>query len=380
MPSNIVVTVKLSKVKEDVMRRRLKNMGLDATGTKKELVYQLVKDTEEKIAKNVIPKGKAVQCDVCGGYSDLRNPECPYCGTIDEESLDKNNAPQDNVVLIKPTTKSSTAKKPAAKKKKRSEVVLGKAKKPTPKTNAETKAKTKVVKAEVYDNVKVATSEVLSKKHTENDLNESIGRIDAAKAKAGEGLYEYGRELALINKGELWKLRSSQQYKSFEAFCRDEVKISRQHAYRLMAVSTRYTEEQFTKFGISKCSIALTVPEEVRDKLLGDGSASKNELSERAKKLIDGEERARKTPPVSDEEKRVTVAVMPGIIEMPMQKRPSQDDWPIGKLTEPATSIADDPWCRLGLTNNLFLSVRLTRNEQGHWIAIIEFRRAEETA
>src|SRR4030042_1379619 len=126
-----------------------------------------------------------------------------------------------------------------------------------------------------------------------------------------------------------------------------------------MAVSTRFTEEQFSKFGISKCNIALTVPEEVREKLLGDGTASKEDLSEQAKKLIDGEERARKTPPVKDDENRVTVAVMPGIIEMPMQKRPSQDDWPIGKLTEPASAISDDPWCRVGLTNNVFLSFRL---------------------
>lgn len=339
-----LVTVKISEIKPDVMKRRLKELGLDSSGDAKDLVRRLISDVRKKIANKIIPAGKAGQCDVCGGFSDLRNPECPYCGTVDNEKDDNPAA--------------ANKKKSGSAKQKRSDIV-----KPTEKPAAPKQTET-----------------ALAKKYVEKDLNESIVAIGAAKARAGEGLYALGKELAKVHDLELWKLRKGNPYKSFKVFCVKEIGMSDRQAFKYMSVSSAYTEEQLSKFGITKCAIALTVPDEVRGGLLGDGSESERDMSERARKLVDGEQRARKTPPASDREKAVTVAIVPGIVEVVMQKRPKQDDWPAGKLTEPATAISDDPWFRLGLTNNVFLSVRLTRNEQGHFVAIVEHRREEEAS
>jgi len=147
----------------------------------------------------------------------------------------------------------------------------------------------------------------------------------------------------------------------------------------LMAVATNYTEKQLEHYGLSKLHLALQVPEELRTKLLGDGSEGKRALSEKAKLIARGEERAKQPPPI-DKSKAVTVAIVPGIVELPMMKRPTEADWPLDKPTDPATALQDDPWCRMQLTNNVVLTIRLTRNNKGEIIAIIEHRRRAESA
>ena len=60
-----------------------------------------------------------------------------------------------------------------------------------------------------------------------------------------------------------------------------------------------------------------------------------------------------------------------------MWKRPKEPG-PVGEETTPAKALTDDPWCKLKLTNNVMLYVRLTRGDDGELKAIIEHRRGEE--
>lgn len=395
-----VYTVDMSKVDEKLVDRYLVKLKLPDKGDAAGKVRRLVEKLKQMAAAGKIKKANLAKCDKCGGYSDIEYPECPYCGDtgVDEEAetaLDKAGAGlvgvMENIEQDAASSQEEQKPEPAKPpKKKRSEVGKAaagkKAKDKKPPKDKKKASKKKAAakpapeaKAEVVDEA----SGELAPMYTEVDLDRAVVEIAEAAVDTALGLYNYGQALAGVHSKELWKLRVDKagepRYKTFDHFCRDEVKISRQHAYRMMAVATNYTKAQLEQFGISKLHIGLEVPPELRSKLLGDGSESARDMSKRARELAGKEEAARHTPKV-DKSKAVTVAIVPGIQELPMQKRPLKVPWPLGKLTEPATSLQDDPWFRLPLTNDVVLSVRLTRNDKGEIIAIVEHRRGKETS
>lgn len=389
-----VYTVELAKVHEPTLDKYLVKLGLTSKGDLVGKTKRLVERQKEMGTKGEIKPENMAKCDNCGGCSDIDYDECPYCG-------DAGMVDEEEVVTAAAASSPEPEPAPPPPPKKRSEVgktTGGKGKKasgkkPAAKKAAKGKGGSKGKKAakgkpaaptpEAVGKVVEDGSAELLPAYTEKDLNKAVERIAEAAVDTAIGIYNYGQELAEVHSKELWKLRLDKdggpRHKSFDQFCRDEVKVSRQHAYRLMAVATNYTKAQLEQFGISKLHVALEVPPELRDKLLGDGSESKRELSKRARELAGKEEAARHTPKV-DKNKAVTVAIVPGIQELVMQKRPVKVPWPLGKPTEPAKSLQDDPWFRLPLTNDVVLSVRLTRNDKGEIIAIVEHRRGQETS
>ena len=387
-----VYTVKVSAVNEAVLKRFAKKAGLDLGGSLSDLIKRFVEHTKASVKAGTIPNDRLGRCDVCGGYSDLLLAECPYCGSSESDSETKeeekpNDGPTDTATT--PEEAAAKEEKPVAKKKEK------KAEKPVeePKESAvvrrkrsEAKKKDAALEPEAKDEVVEKSTEEKPvakaggiKPYTEADLDSAVANLAKAAVETVRGLYQYGKELQRISDLDLWKLRLGGKYRTFEIFCREELKISRQHAYRIMAVTRSYTETQLEKYGLMKLNLALQLPAELRTKVLGDGKKSLKEMSERAKALARGEDKSRQTPAI-DKSKAVTVAIVPGIVEVPMQKRPKEADRPIGEPTEPATSLRVDPWFRLPLTNNVVLTVRLTRNDKGEIIAIVEHRRREETA
>ena len=366
----MVYTVKLARVKPDVIARYLKKEGLALDGALDEQVKRLVDATKQAVKDGVLPKDRLGKCDTCGGYSDMMHDECPYCGEAESEPS-----------ASKPQAGAAKAEKKAEKKADPEEATS---------TQEMQQVVTPVLQPEIEppkimrkqrseaDPIK-SSKKAQPSKYSETDLNAAVATLAKAAIDTARGIYAYGKELQRINDLDLWKLRDNGKHVSFEAFCREEVKMSRQHAYRLMAVAKNYTEKQLEHYGLSKLHLALQVPEELRTKLLGDGSEGKRALSEKAKLIARGEERAKQPPPI-DKSKAVTVAIVPGIVELPMMKRPTEADWPLDKPTDPATALQDDPWCRMQLTNNVVLTIRLTRNNKGEIIAIIEHRRRAESA
>lgn len=345
-----LTALKKEKVRLKPLRARLSALELAINGTKADLIKRMIAHTKNQLSSGDLKIEDCGQCDVCLGYSDLNYPECPYCG--DGETESEKNEELDSKTKEADETKeknNSDKKEPKeAKKKKRSEV---------------NKESTDIVK------------------YSETDLDKAIENISSHSTKSAVEIYNIGKELKMIHDLSLWKLREGNPYGSFIQFLKAEVNLSRAHVYRLMEVASEYKLEAFEKFGFYKCKLALKVPDEARTKLLGDGKGeSRENISARAKELMEQEKDARKTAPVSDRNKAVTVAIVPGIVEVTMQKRPTDDDWPTGKLTEPAVSMTDEPWFRIGLTNNVFLTVKLALNDEGHIIAIVEHRRSEESA
>jgi hypothetical protein len=413
-----VYTVRMRRVKPSVVARHLEKCGLPVDGPIDEQVKRLVEHVKELVKGGQLPKERLAACDTCGGFSDMMEDECPYCGDAEmsddsvesaakQPSVEKpaekpartrSQAKADNgkKAAEKPEKKAGPAAKgnapPGEKMAEEKPLRASKAKKSAGGSKVAVKpaGKSKAADKKAEPAVIETTGETveLAAGLSEKDLDESVGRLAQAAVDTASGLYRYGQELQRIHDTGLWKLRQragskngGPAYKSFEQFCRDEVKLSRQHAYRLMAVTKGYTEKQLEQYGLSKLHLALQVPEELRSQVLGDGSASTRSMSEAARRLAQGETAARHTPPVpkADKDRAVTVAIVPGITEVPMWKRPT-GDWPKGKPTTPATSIKDEPWFRLPLTNDVVLTVRLTRTDKGEILAIVEHRRGKETA
>jgi hypothetical protein len=376
-----VLTVKLDVANPDVMRRRLSELKLSTEGEPADLIARLITEYKRQVQVKELPKSRIGQCEDCGGFSDLQINECPYCGAIDSESdqTDVDDEPLKKEPLKKEQLKKEQPKKEPLKKE---QPKKEQPKKESPKKEQLKKEQPKKEQPSRLKIVGTTKSDVLSSNTylVEKDLDDSISKLKEATLQTSRGLYEFGMELKRLEDLSLWKLRDNgTRYHSFEQFCREELKISRQHAYRIMRVVSNYTENQIEQFGIIKLNISLQIPEESRADLLGDGSDSARTISKRAKELAQNETKSRQTLPI-DRKTAVTVAIVPGIVEIPMMKRSGDADAPMGKTTQPATSLKDDPWFRYPLTNNVVLSVRLTRNDKGEIIAIVEHRRMIETA
>ncbi len=424
MAEKMVYTVKVGKVKPEIVAKYLVEYGQVAEGSIEDQIKLLVDTTKQRFKAGQIPEGHIAECDTCGGLSDMRLTECPYCGDSDldvEAAAPPPKTPPARTRTQAKAAKAEEAEKPTEKPAKGKGSAAGKKagkkaagagkgakskpaepaapeaepeetaaepekpEKPEPPPESEAVPEKPVESESEPGGVIEAAGEVVAdqQQYTESDLDAAVGNIARAAVETASGLYEYGRELQRVHDLGLWKLRLAPDgkgpaHKSFEQFCREEVKLSRQHAYRLMAVTKSYTEAQLQQYGIAKLHLALQVPEELRSNVLGDGSASSRAVSDRARQLAEGEKLSRQTPP-ADKRKAVTVAIVPGIVELPMQKRPVGDHR-AGELTSPARSIRDEPWFRLPLTNNVFLTVRLTLDDKGEIIAIVEHRRGEESA
>jgi len=380
--------VNLKLVKADVVKRRLSLMGLSSDGTIEEIVLRLVNEYKRQYKEGELTGGIG-KCDDCGGYSDLRIDGCPYCGAADtdDKTESKFSKSDESPIDAAANTIDNAAKKPKSDRKQKAEIKhavskpssTNKAKsKPAPKTSKVLVSDVAISDLEI-DEKSSATVSIVSR-YTETDLDAAIARLNQATLDTAVGLVTYCSELKNIHENELWKLRADgTMHKTFELFCKNELGISRSYAYQLITISSNYTLEQLSKFGFQKLRLALQVPPELRSKLLGDGSDTVRTMSDRARQLA-GKETKSRQPPAADKARAVMVAIVPGIIEVPMQARPNEGAWPAGKPTRPAKSLKDDPWFRLAMSGNVFLTVRITHNDKGEIIAIVEHRCGIETA
>jgi hypothetical protein len=140
---------------------------------------------------------------------------------------------------------------------------------------------------------------------TEADLDEAVRRIQAAKGEFAASGWRLGRMIAGVYDSHLWQLRQSAdgkpRYKSFEAFVREELKMSREHAYELMRTAKAYDEGKVAELGgMTKAAAVLMAPPEERERLetMAESGASVRELSAEATKAKGGKPRPPKPKPV----------------------------------------------------------------------------------
>lgn len=136
---------------------------------------------------------------------------------------------------------------------------------------------------------------VSSKVHTERELDEAVRDVEKLKAAGSVTLYQLGKRLVDIQDNQLWKLRTDKdqkgkvgvRWKSFDAFCHDELGISPSNASSLSNVARNFSENDVKLFGTKKLGLILQAPAEERPRLKAEveKGASKRAIETEVRKV-----------------------------------------------------------------------------------------------
>jgi len=382
MASKTVAGVQLSKVKPELINQALEKVGIEVTAD----LAQNIKNLSDYFATK--PSDELVKCDGCEGVSSISFDECPYCGMSDQ--------PPEGVTVKTPEPKQD---KPEAKPK---------GKKKAPVTPETTTALAKVSPATMSKPKKggaIHDAEIIPQ-GTIADLDQSVAAIQEAKGNAAKSHWTIGKLIAENHTKALWKLRTDAEgkslYSSFNAFCENELKISPAHAYNLMDIARAFNEEQVMKFGPSKLGLLLQVPPEDQAQLLAIAeTASKRQLQKQVDATKEKNKKEGKAAPVKEGRKKdvskataksgaagkgapattgtskkdvITIASITGNKTVKLFATPAKK----GDTPKEAKKLADEPWGRLELENNVEMFFKLKPNAGGHLTLQISTRRIEK--
>jgi hypothetical protein len=117
--------------------------------------------------------------------------------------------------------------------------------------------------------------------------------------------------------------------------------------------------------------VMITLPPDQRNHLARDaGDKTTSELSAEARALRNAEG-------VATPRGAITVAMAPGVVELPMKARPKANAK--RSSDKAAKSIADDPLAIEELSNNVHVSYTLIQNKAGELVLRIDRRRVNAT-
>jgi len=313
--------------------------GLDTAGLVSNLVLWY---------RAVTPKEELCDCSTCGGDSDARLDACPFCG--DTEETDMVVGQEEDVGQGAEGTVQGSEPEPKPSKPGR-----------------------RIVHASEPELVEAEVVEVVDKNAMEVDeLDKMLVDIHQLKAQSATSIWELGTKIKeLIDTGK-WRFRLDDngrtKYRTFPQFCKAELGMGYTQANRLVKVAEQFPRDQMERLGIAKCSVMLYLPKEVRDQLAtGAENKSVSQLSKEAQELRDGE-----TSP-STPRGSLTVAMAPGVVEIPLLARPKVN---ARKASDkPAKSLSEDPWAVEQLPNKVHCYYSVTKNKDGNLVLAIDRRR-----
>jgi hypothetical protein len=317
----------LERVQEPVIDRYLAYHNLPKTGRLPTKASRLHAYYHSCLQRSQIRE--VLQCDQCGGYSDAGLPECPYCGQTD--------APAALPAATNVTVVSVPVSEPA------SDLPDG----PDPGDEPEPEADPESEPSELVT--------------TERDLDVAVDRIKRAGAGAVGSLWKMGCELKRVHDVELWRLRRTTAgtvaHGTFGGFCREELGISSHYGYLLMQLAAKFSEQEVARIGPYKLRVVLQLADKAKAAQTAGTSAAPAPSGDTA------------TPRPNPRTDGVTVALMPGVVELRALKRSNP--------AKRAKSIADDPWAKLELENAVELHIRLTSDADG-LLFLVEAKRVRE--
>lgn len=240
------------------------------------------------------PKNQIADCMTCGAESDIRLPECPFCG-------DGDAAPEPAPPPV-PATSGKVAglgfgpppplplppgnlvkyekgmKRPAPPKQPEPPLEPADDRGPTP---------TPAI-------VVSPPAEVILPPQTEASLDAEVDAVNVLKRGVADRLWELGDRIRALFDSALWTARQgpdgAQRYKSWGEFCETELGISHGYSLKLMDVAREFTREQVGKIGAAKLHLTLNVPKgPARERLLGlaESGATRAEIAEAARAEIE---------------------------------------------------------------------------------------------
>jgi len=241
--------MKYEKVNPDLVRKYLEKEGAPTEGSASEVTKRL-QEIQEKESEDDL-----AVCETCNFTSKMEYPECPFCGSSDDE--------------VEPQGEEVKEEKPKGKK--------------APADDLKRKPKPPKGKAVA----KVAPSAVPTEKH----LDEEIACIRKAQETGASAMWEIGRHLLRIRKGGLHTLRMADgapKYKTWGEFCQGELGLTKTYCNRIMNVVERFPEEDVKKIGVNKLGLLAGLKESSETDRLLDAAregASVSQISEEVKKL-----------------------------------------------------------------------------------------------
>lgn len=398
----------LSRVNQAVMVKYLAIAELSTEGTLEELAARLQQQQQ------TLPNDQLADCNDCFGVSDLRAPECVFCGAGGMELPDGTRVePPPQPAAAKP---APAAKAPAPAPSRPAnqpppppppEAAAGnvtnirKAGKASPAT---TKAKPSQASTEL---------DAYSKKG-EAALDKRIKAFEAIQKKQVVNYYELVVEMKGIFDERLWTQRlgedGKQKYKGWNQFVVAELGVEANYSYALMDIVKSYTIEQFEAVGIKKLRLILQLPKELRGEM-ADRAAQENlpfsQVSEEVKRLAgprrgpeetgrtgfgsggaggsSGTRKGKGKSGTGRKRKGVAAAVpelkkgeLTAVLTMGRQKLPLfARSKKKGDEPRRALKITDEPWAELSLPGGVVQYFRLVQDAKGLAIQV-ETRRQEE--
>lgn len=399
---NVIGSTNSDKVYESKLRENF----VSITGRiAPKLIEGVIRELEEHFA--AMPASKLLQCDACQGWSSEDLDSCPYCGeggvvTKDAPPPELDAAPAETEPAPEePTTEIDATQIEAAV-----EVVEEKPQKLVKVERKKKEGKGKKKDAPETDAPAIEVAPLT--KFTEKDLDDAIARFQVAAERGADSMYEMGLELRKI-RDELWQQRTSEdgkpKYKSFHQFVTEELKVSKDHAYRMVRVVECFSSEQFRQYGAGVLKVLVAAPKEDHLRLLeqADKGATQKELAEEVQKVREEKgittietgttkqrvaegkplpptaaaaaaKKGASTPKKPREAAAVTVGLKQEQYTIPLFARPAKP----GDETGPARSLADQPWGKIEAMNGLSIFFAVKEKPTGELVAMVTVKKDDE--
>lgn len=346
----VVDGVLMGKVDAKVLGKHLREAGLQEETGGLDLGGKV--NALQQKNRRTVPDVNKLECAICGGISDARLDECPFCGDTTEGGP-KADAPKD----------------------------LDKARADEAATDVRNKA-------------------LAVKSDGEKKLDAQMAEVRRLKGAAAVGYWQLGHKIKEIFESETWRERRSaagkSRYASFEQLCVNEIKMSSSTCYMMMDISKNFTEAQVKEFGATKLGLVLKAPPAEQPAVLEqvEQGATKRDLAQTVtdlKKKHGHTKRVtgRKVMPDANMGKagkvakpradgKITVAVVEGSVRLNMYVKPDKK-LPPGQLPEKlAKQVGDAPIAFEELQSGVFRYYSVIRAPDGHLVLKVETVRHEK--
>jgi nucleotide-binding universal stress UspA family protein len=370
------------------------------------MVEAVIRELEEHFA--AMPASKLLKCDKCQGWSSEDLDSCPYCGeggvvTKDAPPPELDAAPAETEAAPEePKTEIDATQIEAA-----AEVVE---EKPQKLVKVDRKKNGKGKKKDEPTTDAPAIEVAPTTAFTEKDLDDAIARFQVAAERGADSMYEMGLELRKI-RDELWQQRTAEdgkpKYKSFHQFVVEELKVSKDHAYRMVRVVECFSADQFRQYGAGVLKVLVAAPKEDHLRLLeqADKGATQKELAEEVAKVREEKgittietgttkqrvAEGKPLPPTAAaaaakrgtgagtsrkprEAAAVTVGLKQEQYTIPLFARPAKP----GDETGPARTLADQPWGKIEAMNGLSIFFAVKEKPTGELVAMVTVKKDED--
>lgn len=386
--------VTLARVDRKHLAKVVKQIGLNCDTSVDSLVGTF-SDHIVKVHKS--DPDSLLECNYCGGASDVSFDVCPYCGLTDEEANKKaDEAPP--VPEAPPLVNARAAKAPKPPKEKPATAPEAPTEPPAdekpkkgpgrPKKDKSVPGPTPEEPVHTAEIVKsgetvIVNGEVMTVQH----LDATVAAIKNLQADIVENHWLLGQKLG--ETWELFKLRTnddnSPKYKNWASFVAEEIQITPRYAFDLVAVSKAFSAEDIREVGVTKLRILARIPDEVKQKNLleeakrelnGKPAMSRTELEQKARAdgplpprpTLDGrvnteetvEKRARKAKDRADAA-GVSMVVQMGRVTLPMFAGKKSRESSLAR----AQDVKDEPEAVEDLLNGVKVRYRIAKEADG---------------